>query len=176
MTLERTPFPGSEATAVEIFRLAEEYRIAANALSALGRSGDHLSRAPFRLTATHAVELYLNAWMLLDGVSPAAIRALHHDLGKRADHALASGLGLRGRTAAHLVAMSDRREYLVSRYAPRQFGTLSQINRLTATMDEIAAKVKQRIDRQAATGAPDVCGRDNMCRSQKVAESAPRPR
>jgi hypothetical protein len=35
------------------------------------------------------------------------------------------------------------REYLVSRYGPEDFATLSEINRLVATLDEVASKVAE---------------------------------
>ena len=44
----------------QIHRLAEEYRRAAQLLRTQQRQGDPLSLAPCRLTAIHAIELYLN--------------------------------------------------------------------------------------------------------------------
>ena len=37
--------------------------------------------------------------------------------------------------------MAGNREYLVTRYGPEMTATTSQINRLTATLDEVANKV-----------------------------------
>jgi hypothetical protein len=48
---------------------------------------------------------------------------------------------VRKRTALHLSAMEGNREYLVTRYGPEMTGTVSQINRLMATLDEVANKV-----------------------------------
>lgn len=134
-------YPGDLATPHDIHRLAEEYRRAAHHLLALGRRGDPLSRAPCRLSAIHAIELYLNAFLLHQNHSASSVRAMQHDLAKRTALAIESGLRLRKRTAAHLAAMVDNREYLVTRYGPEMTATVSQINRLTATLDEIAAKV-----------------------------------
>jgi hypothetical protein len=55
------------------------------------------------------------------------------------------GLILRKLTLAHLVRMTEDREYLVSRYGPELSGTLSESNRLMATLNEIAKKVRLRI-------------------------------
>lgn len=145
MVLRADPYPGSETNPADVFRLAEEYRNAALALSKLGRSGAPMSAAPFRLAAIHAIELYLNVWLLLDGVEPAAIRGLNHDLAKRAELVLKSHLKLRVKTARHLAVLSEQRDYLVSRYAPDLLGTLTQRNRLEATMAEIAGKVTKRV-------------------------------
>jgi hypothetical protein len=121
--------------------LADEYRKASQVLLALGRRGAPLTRAPFRLTAIHAVELYLNAFLLRRGHAPGQIRGLQHDLWARAELALAGGLSLRKRTAEHLRSLSAGREYLSSRYGPELAATMSQINRLVATLEEVANKV-----------------------------------
>ena len=134
-------YPGESATAEQIFRLAEEYRKAAHLLLQLGRRGDPLSRAPCRLSAIHAIELYLNALLLFRGQETSRIRGLQHDLAARTEMAIANGLQLRKRTAEHLSAMAGNREYLVTRYGPEMTATISQINRLTATLDEVANKV-----------------------------------
>lgn len=134
-------YPGESATAEQILRLAEEYRKAAHLLLQLGRRGDPLSRAPCRLSAIHAIELYLNALLLFRGQETSRIRGLQHDLAARTQMAIANGVQLRKRTAEHLSAMAGNREYLVTRYGPEMTATISQINRLTATLDEVANKV-----------------------------------
>jgi hypothetical protein len=138
-----SPYPGELATPAEIRCLADEYRKAAQLLLQLGRSGRPLSRAPFRLSAIHAIELYLNALLLHSGLEPNQIRGLQHDLAKRASFAAEAGLKLRSRTAAHLTTLARSREYLVTRYGPELTGTVSQINRLQATLEEVAKKVTQ---------------------------------
>ena len=140
-------YPGQSATAEDVFLLAEEYRRAAGVLLGLGRTGEPRSRAPYRLTAIHAIELYLNALLLIDGLDAPQVRGLQHDLAARAKLALASGLALRSRTAAHLEAMAKGREYLVSRYGTDQTSTLSQLNRLQATLEEIGEKVGKKLKR-----------------------------
>jgi len=69
-------YPGSQATAASLLLLAHEYRRSADILLASGRKGIAASYAPFRLTAIHAIELYLNAFLLHSGETPERIRAL----------------------------------------------------------------------------------------------------
>ena len=138
-------YPGEAASAEEVFRLAESYREAAAALKTVGRPREPLSRAPFRLAVIHAIELYLNAFLLKEGLGGRYMRTLRHDLGARAVEASARGLRLRVRTAAHLVAMAEDREYLVIRYETTQTTAMSQINRLQATLEELRTKVSQRL-------------------------------
>ena len=134
-------YPGELASPQQIHELAEEYRKGATLLLQLGRSGKPLSRAPFRLSAIHAIELYLTALLLHRGHSPNQIRKMHHDLAARTEHTLEAGLRLRAKTANHLQSLSQNREYLVTRYGPELAATTSQINRLTATLEEVAVKV-----------------------------------
>lgn len=120
-------------------QLANEYRRAAETLMQERRRGQPLSHAPFRMVAIHAIELYLNALLLSCGHGAARIRGLQHDLGAR--NALAAGqrLKLRSRTADHLRSLSQTREYLVVRYDPAA-STTSELNRLAATLAEVAEK------------------------------------
>jgi hypothetical protein len=90
--------------------LANEYRRASELLHDLGRRGEPLSRAPVRLTAIHAIELYLSAVLLEHGREPREVRALGHELFERAKLARAGGLCLRERTLAHLGALDANRE------------------------------------------------------------------
>ncbi|MER9527154.1 hypothetical protein NKI96_26850 [Mesorhizobium sp. M0292] len=141
MTLEERKYPGELASAQQVHTLAEEYRRAACHLLQLGRPGKPLSRAPFRMAAIHAIELYLTALLLHFGLNPNQIRRMQHDLSARTEHALESGLRLRAKTAKHLQSLSQNREYLVTRYGPELAATASQLNRLTATLEEVATKV-----------------------------------
>jgi hypothetical protein len=139
------PFPGATASASEIFALAAEYHAAADCLILKGRPRQPISRAPARLCAIHAIELYLNAFLLAAGEPPERVRARFHNLAERASSAVGHGLILRKLTFAHLVRMTEDREYLVSRYGPEMSSTLSESNRLMATLNEIAKKVELRI-------------------------------
>lgn|SRR5690242_13925850 len=149
MTNATIQYPGALASPQQLCDLAEEYRKAAHHLLQLSRSGKPLTRAPFRLSAIHAIELYLNALLLQQGVPPGQIRALQHDLAARAELATAAGLNLRIRTHAHLRFLSSSREYLVTRYGPELAATASQINRLTATLDEVGNKTASLISKSA---------------------------
>jgi hypothetical protein len=141
MTIEEREYPGELASPQQLHELAEEYRKAANLLLQQGRPGKPLTRAPFRLSAIHAIELYLTALLLHYGHNANQIRKMQHDLSARTEHALKSGLRLRTKTVTHLQSLSQNREYLVTRYDPELAATASQINRLTATLEEVAAKV-----------------------------------
>lgn len=138
-------YPGGLSRPTELLRLAHAYRDAADVVAATGRPGDHFSRAPFRLIAIHAIERYLNAWLLQCGHTPAKVRSFQHDLGARADLATISGLELRKGTSKHLRDISDRREYLVTRYDTLMGPSLSQLNRLTATLADVSAKVSRAV-------------------------------
>ncbi|WP_199202284.1 hypothetical protein [Mesorhizobium sp. 113-3-3] len=137
--MDASSYPGENARASDLLRLASEYRAAAHHLLKLGRKGEPTSRAPCRLVAIHAIELYLNAHLAASGMSLKRIRGLHHDLAQRAHLAASFGLVLRKRTADHLARLTGDREYLETRYDPDM--TTTQVNDLIATMDELAKKV-----------------------------------
>lgn len=141
MTIEGQKFyPGETATPEQIIQLASEYRRAAEELLQSGRRGQPLSRAPFRMVAIHAIELYLNALLLAAGHTAGKVRGLQHDLGARTQLALATKLHLKKRTMHHLQTLTQTREYLLTRYDPAA-STASELNRLSATLTEIAEKV-----------------------------------
>ncbi len=142
---EARRYPGARTSPREVYALAEEYRAAALALKERGRRGQPLTWAPFRLCAIHAIELYLNAFLLEQGKNAAEIRSLQHNLTQRAELALHCGMSFRARTSEHIRTLDESREYLVTRYAPELASRISQINRLTATLDEVARKVSQML-------------------------------
>lgn len=126
---------------ISIRLLADHYRRAAVLLRESGQRGNPMSWAPFRLVAVHAIELYLTAFLLHRGMGAEEVRQqMGHHLGKRADAARAAGLILRQRTYEHLVSLSSSKEYRVSRYQPSGLDTASELNRLTATLDEVTHK------------------------------------
>lgn len=151
-------YPGEAASPSEVFALAEEYRLAAQSLVKMGRPRQPLSRAPGRLCAIHAIELYLNAYLLSRGMSPQEIRTHLHDLQGRSERARASGLILRKRTNEHLTKMTEEREYLISRYGPEMATTLSEINRVMATLEEVAKKVGRKNRPEADEQAKSLAG------------------
>lgn len=143
-------YPGILATPAQFHELADAYRDAALLLLAAGQRRKPLTRAPFRLSAIQAIELYFNAHLLAHGHDPAEIRKLQHDLGARTELAAAAGLKLRQKTTAHLKSLHRNREYLVTRYGPELASQTSQINRLTATLDEVSRKVGASFQKAAA--------------------------
>lgn len=143
-------YPGDDATALQVLALADEYRRAAEALLPTGRPGKPLSRAPFRVVAIHAIELYLNALMLLRGLSAAKVRGMQHNMARRALFAR-TNLTLRKDTLTHLFAISESREYLVARYGAEVPSSLSQPNRLAATLTEVGNKVAKTVKAEAVT-------------------------
>lgn len=137
-------FPGDEAGPAELLALAHVFRDAAGRLRP-GKGADPAAAAPWRLMAIHAVELYFNAFLRRAGHAPKDLRAQGHDLAGRADLAQAAGLILRRRTAAHLAAMTENRDYLAARYDPARPPACLHTNRLAATLDEVARKVTARL-------------------------------
>ncbi|AMK26138.1 hypothetical protein K426_26195 (plasmid) [Sphingobium sp. TKS] len=150
---EPKAYPGEVATPDDIRQLAEEYRGAAHDLMGRGKRGKPSSWAPARMTAIQAIELYLNALLLARGVKPAEIRGYQHDLRKRTANPAVAALRLRQRTLEHLGKLSEGREYLSIRYGPELSGNLSQLNRLIATLDEVATKVCGALEKVNSTPA-----------------------
>lgn len=148
--------PGELASPKQVLELAHQYRAAAHVLKAMGRRGRPLTWAPFRMAAIHAIELYLNALLLCSGLDAAKIRGLRHDLQSRKETAASLGLTLRRKTVAHIVALHQSREYLVTRYGPELASTMSQVDRLVATLDEVAEKVEQRFAALAGASISNV--------------------
>ena len=132
-------YPGADADPVSLLKMAEQYRLAAHALRLLGRRREPVTFAPNRFVAIHAIELHLNALLRAKGHRPAAVRGMQHNLAARTDAAIAAGLVLKKRTAQHLRSLTQTREYLITRYDP-DLSTASELTRLKATLDEVAAK------------------------------------
>ncbi len=150
MTDAAKQYPGELASPRQLYELAEEYRKAAHFLLQLRQSRKPLTSAPFRLSAIQAIELYLNALLLQHGYLPGQLRGLQHDLWARTEFAISKGLRLRIRTVDHLQLLSQSREYLVTRYSPELVATASQINRLTATLEEVAEKISAQLSKPKA--------------------------
>ncbi|MBB3289027.1 MULTISPECIES: hypothetical protein [unclassified Rhizobium] len=144
-------YGGSPASVRDILNLATQYQDAANKL---GKGSSKPSHLPLRLLSLHAIELYLNAFLLAKGVEAATIRSLRHDLSQRSRIASEAGLVLRKRTMAHLAALYSSNEYHVSRYAPERASTLSQVTRVLATLDELSRKVRKIL--RVGVGSPPV--------------------
>ncbi|MBX5135174.1 hypothetical protein HJB80_21330 [Rhizobium lentis] len=135
-------YPGSNAKPREVFDLANAYSRASILLFSEGQKQVALSIAPARMCAIHAIELYLNAFLRHEGVAPEEIRGRMHNL---AEPMFVAKFQLRKRTALHLEAMTAKREYLISRYAPERASEHTEWNRLTATLKEVMAKVGKHL-------------------------------
>ncbi len=123
----------------DILALAAQFRDAA---VKLGEASPKSAQLPLRLLALHSIELYLNALLLAKGLGHTTIHGLQHDLGERSRIAIHAGLVLRKRTVTHLVALS------ALRYAHEHSATLSQTNRMLATLDELSQKVQRILKSQ----------------------------
>ena len=138
-------YPGDHASPYEMNRLADFYRDAAHRCSGSILIGDPISAGPMRLLAIHSIELNLSAYLLLQGSPWPAIRKMGHDLTARLERATERGMVLRERTSAHIRAIARDREYLIARYGPDCLSTASQMNRLLATLEEVARKVSRAV-------------------------------
>lgn len=138
-------YPGDQASPYAMNRLADFYRDAAHRSSGSIQIGDPISAGPMRLLAIHSIELNLSAYLMLKGSSWPSIRRMGHDLNARLECAVGLGLALRERTSAHIRAMARDREYLVARYGPDCLSSASQMNRLLATLEEVARKVSRAV-------------------------------
>lgn len=151
-------YPGGAASVHDILELAGHYRTAAMLLGEHSPRRKQIAHAPRRFLALHSIELYLNAFLLAHGHDPKTMRG-QHDIGERARRAIADGLILRKRTAEHLETLSSNREYLVTRYGPEMTTTLSQVNRVMATLEELSLKVGKIVGGHAASLQPRVSPR-----------------
>lgn len=139
-------YPGQRETAADLLVLADEYASAAARLLAESRGRKRLARNPAHLCAIHAIELYLNAYLLHRGQPPELVRAMQHGVDRKAELAVSLGLLLTKRAAVHLAGISAAREYLVVRYAPSTpLESLSPSNRHMAIVGELARKVKAAV-------------------------------
>lgn len=137
-------YPGETAQPTELIALAGQFQRAAEQSVKIVNRGQYISSAPFRLLCLHAIELYLNAFLIHCGEQPPSVRGLQHNLCARLELLDKHKLILKLKTRAHLAEISTNREYLVSRYAP-EVQIQSQINRLQATLAEVEGKVRKRL-------------------------------
>lgn len=139
-------YPGSGATVGQLLSLADAYFQAAyGLLPQVSKIDPRTSSAPARLCAIHAIESYLNAFLIFHDVSREEVRGFQHNLGKRTEMAVTKGLKLKVKTHAHLLRLNDQREYLIIRYGPEKLETLTELNRIFATLKEIGTKVSAAI-------------------------------
>lgn len=147
-------YPGHAERPGDVLSLADEYATAAARLLAESRGRKGLSRNPAHLCAIHAIELYLNAFLLHRSQPPDLVRGMFHSVDRKAELATSLGLTLSKRTALHLAEIAAAREYLVVRYAPTApLEGLSPSDRLMATVGELAKKVTAAISDGSASKA-----------------------
>ncbi|MBB3386670.1 hypothetical protein ACK83U_19305 (plasmid) [Rhizobium sp. WW22] len=135
-------YTGKAADVRGILNLAARYRDAANTLGEGLSKPNHLPR---RLLALHSIKLYLDALLLANGLNRQTICSFEGNLNERTRVAMDLGLVLRKRTAAHLATLSSSREYLAVSYGSETTATLSQMNRVMATLDEVSLKVRKML-------------------------------
>jgi len=135
-------YPGKAADVRSILNLAARYRDAANTLGEGLSKPNHLPR---RLMALHSIKLYLDALLLANGLNRQTICSFEGDFNERTRVAMDLGLVLRKRTVEHLATLSSSREYLAVSYGSETTATLSQMNRVMATLDELSQKVRKML-------------------------------
>lgn len=139
----RGDYPGANASVREIMDFANAYYHASMVLFTESETKRvPFSSAPARLCAIHAIELYLNAFLRHEGIAPSEVRKRMHNL---AEPDFVAKLKLRKKTALHLEAMTEKREYLIARYAPERVADHTELNRLSATLVEIMTKVGRHL-------------------------------
>ncbi|MEB3043106.1 MULTISPECIES: hypothetical protein [unclassified Rhizobium] len=146
-------YPGSNANPLEVLDLANAYFSASELLFSEGEKHVALAIAPARMCAIHAIELYLNAFLRHEGVAPEEIRKRMHNL---VEPMFVAKLKLRKKTALHLEAMTAKREYLISRYAPKQAREPTDLNRLAATLAEVMKKVGKHLHSTSPGGTSTI--------------------
>ncbi len=144
-TVVAPPVLEAEDATKATLKLAGEYKKAAGMLYAAAQKTNPLSLAPWRLLAIHAIELYLNAYLVSKGSDQNTLKSIPHNFGRRAKLALGSKLVLKKKTIDHLTSMTAKREYVIARYGPGTKDENSELNRLTATLEEISSKVAAAI-------------------------------
>jgi hypothetical protein len=150
-TIVKAYCPGDGMDAMSTLALAEEFAQASMSLRKFCRKGCLNSHAPFRFAALHAIELYLAAYLRFHGLDNSELRSTGHRLCDKLKCATNYGLSLGKKTQEHIAELTNKQEYLVVRYDSTLLPRLTQINRLEATRDELAAKVTQIVE--AKSGA-----------------------
>jgi len=141
------PYPGTETEPRAVLLLANQYACAARLLFT-EKSLKQALRLPAMFCAIHAIELYLNAAIIASGETPETLRRMHHNFSQKSSHHGVVALRLRKKTQDHLASLSDKKDYLIVRYAPDQKHSLSELNRLKATLDGVAKKVGTAFDQK----------------------------
>jgi hypothetical protein len=104
--------------------------------------------APARLCVLHAIEVYLNAFLLFHLMTPQEIRGFQHGLIQRTEAARSRGLVLKAKTHKNLAKLEASREYLLVRYSPERGDEMIELPRLFSTLDDVTRQVRTAILQQ----------------------------
>ncbi len=101
------------ATPYGIFCLADEYLMAAKSIPSDGRSS---TKAPARLLAFHAGELFLKTYLRFHGEAVSQLRSYGHNLGEMHEAAKSYGLDLSNKVLQQLEKSVRGNDYVRIRY------------------------------------------------------------
>lgn len=132
-------YPGSEVDPGGLIRLAQAFREAAARTRPGKGEGGKLLRAPFDLLCLHSIELAMTAALRSSDYDSPTIRAMGHNLARRARALEKCGITWRRNTIGNIEAMSHERHYLKCRYAPSETDRVA-LSRVEATADEALEK------------------------------------
>jgi len=135
-----------EMTPAECLKLARSYQNASIALKKVWLKRDPASRAPFRFTAVHSIELFLTTYLLVKGEPWSSVRSMGHSLDRRHERAADLGLKMNSQTKLGLDAISGSREYLRSRYSARETSVV-QLNKLEAILKQVSETVSHVLEK-----------------------------
>lgn len=129
----------------QMLSLAHEYRKIALTLDKLEVKKRPIALAPYRFAAVHAIELYINAFLMFKGYEAKALRGANHDFAKRQKWANELGLVLHSKTIARIDQIMLNREYLAARYSISHMKHGLDFAQLEIIMVELAKKVTAKI-------------------------------
>jgi len=159
--------PGAGLTARDIYRLAESYHQAAEALEKKPRGWT--SENPIRFLYYQALENYLRAFLRLHGKEPEELRTYMHDFAYMLDHCVAAGLSVRAKTIAFVRETVVDSDYVRVRYelelvVPSERRGLGvpgkELARLVAATNELRRKMPDALVRSGIT-PPETASRLN---------------
>jgi hypothetical protein len=142
---ETSAYPGEKMSPGQMLALAHEYKRIAQSLDKLEIKSRPIALAPFRFAAIHAIELYINAYLLFRGVEARELRKINHDLVRRQIWAHELGLVLRSKTIERIGQIMLNREYLSARYSVCHVKNGLDFTQLEMVMSELAKKVTMKI-------------------------------
>ncbi|TIO79333.1 MAG: hypothetical protein E5X74_10040 [Mesorhizobium sp.] len=145
---------GKEMTAYGVFRLAETYRLSADALAQIGpQMSDH----PRRLLYFQALENYLRSFQLLGGTTPEDVRDYNHNFAARLTACKALGLQLPKEVQDFIKSPKRPKEYVRIRYDYRldNQGAPWQAERTMERLRAVVAEVEKAVDLAVQASNPE---------------------